>query len=152
MTDVCDKVVLVTGGARGIGRLMASKLAGLGASVVIWDIDARRLTEVADNLRASAHCKVSSYLCDVADPSQVYDVADQVKEEVGAVEILIHNAGVVSGKMFHKCSDDQIRRTIEVNTMSVFWTTRAFLPEMIQRGQGHLVTVASAAALVGTAD
>jgi len=66
------------------------------------------------------------------------------------VDILVNNAGVVSGKPLLELSDEQIERTFRVNALALFWVTRAFLPSMIGRGAGHVVTVASAAGLVGT--
>ena len=66
-------------------------------------------------------------------------------------DILINNAGLVNGKRFLDCSDAEIQRTVGVNTMALFWTARAFLPDMIKRNAGHVVTVASAGGLIGTA-
>jgi all-trans-retinol dehydrogenase (NAD+) len=62
---------------------------------------------------------------------------------------VIHSAGVVSGRPFLECSDEQLERTMAVNTLGMFWIYKAFLPEMVQRGEGHLVTIASAAGMVG---
>src|SRR5207247_8346795 len=64
--------------------------------------------------------------------------------------ILINNAGVVSGKGLLEISEEAIQRTFDVNTLALFWTTRAFLPGMIARDRGHVVTIASAAGIVGT--
>jgi all-trans-retinol dehydrogenase (NAD+) len=68
----------------------------------------------------------------------------------GPVDILVNNAGVVSGRPLLELTDEHIERTFRVNTLALFWTTRAFLPAMVARGSGHLVTVASAAGLIGS--
>jgi all-trans-retinol dehydrogenase (NAD+) len=65
------------------------------------------------------------------------------------VDILVNNAGVVSGRSFLECTDEQCRRTMDVNIMGHFWTVRAFLPDMVRRGSGHIVTMASAAGIIG---
>jgi all-trans-retinol dehydrogenase (NAD+) len=67
------------------------------------------------------------------------------------VDVLINNAGVVSGSPLLEIPDEQIERTMAVNALSLFWTTKAFLPAMIEQQRGHVVTIASAAGLVGTA-
>jgi all-trans-retinol dehydrogenase (NAD+) len=67
------------------------------------------------------------------------------------VDVLVNNAGVVGGRPLLELSDAQIETTFAVNTLALFWTTRAFLPAMIERGSGHLVTIASASALIGVA-
>jgi len=68
----------------------------------------------------------------------------------GPVDILVNNAGVVSGKPFVELTPDEIERTVRVNVLALFWVTGAFLPAMLERGSGHVVTVASAAGLIGT--
>ncbi len=74
-----------------------------------------------------------------------------MRNEVGKVDILINNAGVVSGRPFLECTDQQLRRTMEVNILAHFWTVKAFLPDMIRSNSGHIVTVASAGGIVGSA-
>ena len=71
-------------------------------------------------------------------------------EAAGPVDILVNNAGVVSGRALLELSDEQIEQTFRVNTLALFWVTRAFLPAMIERACGHIVVVASAAGLIGS--
>ena len=92
-----------------------------------------------------------AFACDVSDREQVYARADEVRAAAGDVDVLVNNAGVVSGRPLLELSDEAIERTFGVNTLALFWTTRAFLPAMKARGSGHVVTVASAAGLIGTA-
>ena len=76
-------------------------------------------------------------------------MADEIKTALGPVDILVNNAGVVSGRPFLECTDDQCRRSMDVNAMAHFWTVRAFLPDMIRQNSGHIVTIASAAGIIG---
>lgn len=151
MTQIAGSNVVITGGASGIGRQLALKTAALGARVVLWDIDEERLASVRDELQQVAGRPAHAYRCDVSDRQSVYTAAERVKSDVGAVSVLVNNAGVVSGKPLLECTDAQIERTIAVNTLAHFWTCKAFLPDMIRAGTGHVVTIASAAGVVGVA-
>jgi len=77
--------------------------------------------------------------------AQIYEAATLVKKDVGDVDILVNNAGIVSGKSFLECSDSQIDRTMKVNILAHFWTVKAFLPKMVERNSGHVVSIASSA-------
>ncbi|UCG14505.1 MAG: SDR family oxidoreductase, partial [Deltaproteobacteria bacterium] len=145
-----DRVTLITGGASGIGRLMAHKIAASGSHVVLWDIDDENLARVAKEISEAGH-RASVWRCDVSDREMVYATAKKVREDVGEVNILVNNAGVVSGEQFLGCTDQQLRRTMEVNALAHFWTVKAFLPDMIESNRGHIVTIASAGGVVGSA-
>lgn len=149
MTDVKGKVVVITGGASGIGRLLALEMADRGATVVVWDLSEDRLAPVLDELRrrTAAH----GYACDVSDRAMVADVAARVRAEVGDPDVIVNNAGIVSGARLLDIPDDKIAATFGVNALALYWVTKAFLPAMVERNRGHVVTVASAAGLVGVA-
>ena len=151
MTDVHGRIALVTGGASGIGRLLALELARRGATPVVWDVDEARLSAAVDELGRLSGGRARGYTCDVRDPDAVRAAAELVRHEVGDPMLLVNNAGVVSGARLLDLSDDAIRRTFEVNVLALFWVTRAFLPAMVEADRGHVVTVASAAGLVGVA-
>ena len=150
MTDLNGSTVLITGAASGIGRLMARRISAEGARVISWDLDEQGVDALTEELRArggTAH----GYVCDLSDRDAVRAVAEQTQHECGSVDVLINNAGVVSGKRLLDVSEEEIERTFKVNTLALFWTTRAFLPAMIERDHGHIVTIASAGGIVGTA-
>jgi all-trans-retinol dehydrogenase (NAD+) len=149
MSELSGSRVLITGGASGLGRRMALEMARKGARIVIWDLDRARMEQVADELLQVGGQKAHTYVCDISNRLAVYDAARRVKDEVGEIDILVNNAGVVSGKSFLELSDDKIEKTFGVNSLSLFWTAKAFLPGMMQRGRGHVVTIASAAGWVG---
>jgi all-trans-retinol dehydrogenase (NAD+) len=143
------RITLITGGASGIGRLLSLKISARGSHVVIWDVDEEGLSRVTGEIAAAGY-QATYYRCDVSDRSMVYAMADRVRQEVGDIDILINNAGVVGGKPFLETDDLQIKRTMEVNALAHFWTVKAFLPRMIKAGRGHIVTIASAGGVVGT--
>ena len=146
MTELAGKTVLVTGAASGIGRLMALRAARRGATLVLWDIQAEPLEMLAKEIEhdgGTAH----TYTCDVGDRTEVERVADQVHRDGLRVDVLVNNAGVVAGRWFRDLTDEDIERTFRVNVLAHYWTIRAFLPWMEERGAGHIVTIASVAGL-----
>lgn len=150
MADFSNKITLITGGACGLGRFIALKMAARGSHVVLWDIADESLTEIATEMSAAGY-QATLYHCDVSDREMVYDTADKVRNQVGRVDILMNNAGVVSGRPFLECTDEQLRRTMEVNALAHFWTVKAFLPDMVRANSGYIVTIASAGGIVGSA-
>ena len=148
MRSFRDQKVLITGSTRGLGKLIAAALASEGASVILWGRNTAALEAVAKPINERGG-QCAAYLCDVADREQIYETARRVIREHGAIDILIHCAGVVSGKSLLEISDEAIEQSFAVNALSLFWTTRAFLPAMIEQGHGHIVTIASAAGLIG---
>jgi all-trans-retinol dehydrogenase (NAD+) len=151
MTDVRDRIVLITGAGSGIGRLLAGELARRGAQLVLWDLDTDRLADVRGEIAELVGREPAGYGCDVSDRHAVAETAARVRAEVGEVDVLVNNAGIVSGRYLVDLPDEKIERTFAVNTLALYWTTKAFLPSMIERRRGHVVTIASAAALVGVA-
>jgi all-trans-retinol dehydrogenase (NAD+) len=148
MKSIENKVVLITGGASGIGRLMAFEFAERGGRVIAWDLNKDSLKA----LEAEAGAKdlfVRGMVCDIADRDAVYKQGAALTAEFGPVDILVNNAGVVSGKTMLETPDDRIVKTMEVNVLPLFWTAKAFLPSMIERNTGHVVTISSAAGLIG---
>lgn len=151
MTAIADRHVVVTGGASGIGRLMAVRLASLGGRITIWDIHPQRLESVVAELGAIPGSQARGFLCNVADRAEVYARAAETTAAGGPVDILINNAGIVTGKDFLDLPDEAIAATFDINALALFWTAKAFLPAMIERNGGHIVTIASASGLIGVA-
>jgi all-trans-retinol dehydrogenase (NAD+) len=149
VSELAGRRVLITGAASGLGLLMARKAAAAGAQLILWDLNADGLAAVVRELDARG-CTVETDVVNVASREAIETAATRVLA-TGAVDILINNAGVVTGKTLLDASPEEIERTFDVNVLALFWTTRAFLPAMLQRDRGHVVTIASAAGLVGTA-
>eukprot|EP00823_Brevimastigomonas_motovehiculus_P003939 TRINITY_DN2516_c0_g1_i1.p1 TRINITY_DN2516_c0_g1~~TRINITY_DN2516_c0_g1_i1.p1 ORF type:complete len:340 (+),score=58.81 TRINITY_DN2516_c0_g1_i1:55-1074(+) len=145
-----DQIIVVTGGSSGIGRLMCKLFAQQGARVVIWDLNAKPAEEVCNEIKKDGG-RADFFQCDVSKYEMVYSVAEQVKKSIGPVDILVNNAGVVSGRPITELTEQAIQRTYAVNVLAHYWTVKAFLPDMIKRNHGHIVSIASAAGWVGTA-
>lgn len=147
MADFKNKIVLVTGGASGIGLLMAQKALLKGArDVVIWDYSEKNLAAMQKSFRDGDLSCICSKV-DVSDPEMVKKEAEHVLRDLGHIDILINNAGIVVGKPFHEHTTADIDRTIKVNQLAPMYVTRAFLPSMMKRKSGHIVTITSAAGL-----
>lgn len=145
---VKNENVLVTGSGNGIGRRIAIEFGKLGANLILWDINEANNSETKKILD-EFNVKSYVYTVDLSKRDQIYETADRVKNEVGHVDILINNAGIVSGKKLFECPDDLMEKTMAVNSHSLFYTTKAFLPKMIENNHGHIVTVASMAGHAG---
>jgi len=141
---------LITGAGSGIGRLMALGAARRGARVVVWDLSTERAERVRDEVRAAGG-RAEAFTVDVSDPDAVRAAAAETLAVVGGIDVLVNNAGVVSGRRLLDATEEGIERTFGVNVLALFWVTRAFLPGMVERRQGRVVTIASAAGLVGVA-
>jgi hypothetical protein len=149
MTKIKGSIVLVTGGASGIGRLMGDMCLQNGAaSLVIWDINNEKLDQTTRELRA-LHFIVHPYCVDVSNLQQVMDTAAKVREEIGIVNILINNAGIITGnKTFSEVTHAEVDKTMAINTNALMHVTLEFLPEMIRKRSGHIVNISSAAGLL----
>ena len=145
MTHLREARVLVTGAASGLGRRLALGSARRKAKLVLWDLNGEGLEKVAGEVEAFGP-RAETAVVDVSSRQEVYEAARGIREPV---DVLINNAGVVSGKSLLEIEDEMIEKTFAVNTLALFWTVRAFLPGMIERKRGHLVTIASAAGLIG---
>jgi all-trans-retinol dehydrogenase (NAD+) len=145
---VKDKLVLITGAASGIGRLMALDFAGRGARVAVWDLNGEALKALEEEAR-SRGVFITAMACDVSDRTAVYRQAEALMGKLGPVDILVNNAGVVSGSTLLETPDEKIIQTINVNVLAIFWICKAFLPVMIQRNSGHIVNISSAAGIIG---
>ncbi len=142
MTDLKDKVAVVTGAGSGIGRALAYDLARRGATVAISDVDATGLAETVKQVRVIG-AKVHEARLDVTDRAAVLAYADEVAGEFGRVNIVVNNAGIAFTGDVEKMSFEQIERVMDVDFWGVVNGTKAFLPHLISSGDGHLVNISS---------
>lgn len=143
------ETVLITGGGSGIGKLLTKELVKkYHCRVVIWDIDMESALKTSQEINSKY---VIPYHVDVSNRDEVFKTAEKVKKEVGNITILINNAGVVPEYPFlHPFSSDMNQiNTIHVNLLGHMWTVNAFLPSMMRKRKGHLVTIGSAAGMIG---
>jgi all-trans-retinol dehydrogenase (NAD+) len=148
MTRLAGSTMLVTGAARGLGRQLAVQAAGRGARIAAWDLDGPGLDALASELGERL---AAASVVDVTDRDSIAAAVAAVPGGDDGVDIVVNNAGVVSGARLVDLRPDQIERTFAVNVLALYWVTRAFLPAMLRRNRGHVVTMASAAGLVGVA-
>mgnify|MGYP000867284748 CR=1 FL=1 len=151
MENVKGKVVMITGAAMGLGRLFAEKAVAEGAeAVVLWDINEQALVETADALQAAGG-RVYGYIVDVSSADEIEATAAIVREEIGEIDILFNNAGIVRGNSYFWELDDvsQIQLTMAINSIAPMLVAREFLPGMIAKtGECRIVNIASSAGLV----
>lgn len=148
MTKIKDKNILITGGANGIGKMLGEKCLREGAAhLVIWDINQENITKTVEELKKKGFDNVSPYIVDVSVTEDIETQAAKVLEDVGTVDILFNNAGVVVGKEFYEHTARDIDKTMQINVTGVMHVTRLFLPGMIEKSAGHIINIASAAGL-----
>jgi short-subunit dehydrogenase len=148
MSKLDGKRVLITGGAQGIGLEMAIKFAGRGAEVVIADINEQKLTEAKAKIEALG-VAAWGFPVDVTNPASIASLRAQVAAEVGPIDVLVNNAGVVFGGPFTETPLDHHFKTYEVNVLGVVAMTHSFLPDLVERPEAHLVNISSASGFVG---
>lgn len=141
--------VLITGGASGIGRRMALEASRRGAGVVLWDLSEPGAEAVRAEIEAAGGL-AWAFGVDVTDRHAVDEVAERTLA-LGPIDVIVNNAGVVTGTTLLEADPAAIERTFAVNTLALSWVTRAFLPAMVARRHGTVVTIASAAGLIGVA-
>lgn len=144
-----DQVIVVSGAAAGLGRLLASKLSNAGAILILLDVNEEGLTSVKEQLSGRP---VHIYPCDVSDPAMISTVIAQATADVGRpIDVVVNNAGIVKGKPFLDLTPADVERTFKINSMSHFWMNQAVLPQMIAQKKGLIVTMSSVMSLVGSA-
>jgi 3-dehydrosphinganine reductase len=144
VTRIGGAHAIVTGGSSGIGLEVAAQLVGRGARVSLVARDAARLTEVAAKVGATA-----TATADVTDPDAVQRAFAGLTSSVGPCDILVTCAGAATPGRFLELGDDAFREQMDLDYFGTLWCVRQVVPSMVERGLGHLVLVASTAALVG---
>lgn len=143
-----NSTAIVTGASRGIGRMIAHRLAGAGAEVALWARDGTKLREVAGEITA-ARGKARGIVVDVSDSEAVNRAADLVRATMPPVRTIVNNAGVVLRKSTEAVTDDEWRRVMAVNLDGTFFVTRAFINDL-ERNQGRVINISSISGQQGT--
>jgi NAD(P)-dependent dehydrogenase (short-subunit alcohol dehydrogenase family) len=140
--ELAGKHVVVTGAASGIGRACAARFVAEGAQVVVSDRDADRLTAVAADIGATA---ISA---DVSHEQAIRELIEGAQRGGGPIDLFFSNAGVPGPGGGPEAPDDELQLTWEINVMAHVWAARALLPDWVARGEGYLLSTASAAGLL----
>jgi NAD(P)-dependent dehydrogenase (short-subunit alcohol dehydrogenase family) len=139
-TAIRDKVIVITGGARGIGFATATALHNLGAKVAIGDVDEAKLKESGTALGLAVYGKL-----DVTDPESFSSFLDDVERQLGPLDVLINNAGIMpAGKVIDE-PDTVTRRILDINIYGVILGSKLAAQRMVPRGSGHIINIASLA-------
>jgi 2-hydroxycyclohexanecarboxyl-CoA dehydrogenase len=145
-----DRVALVTGAGRGIGAAVADRLAADGFGVAVCDLDAGAATRVAADLTERHGVAALGVAADIADGAAVRAAVARVAAELGPVEVLVNNAAIDVVGRFLDSREEDWDRIIAVNLRGTITVTRAVLDQMVERGRGRVVHVASDAGRVGS--
>jgi len=145
MSDLVGKNAVVTGAARGLGYAIALRLAADGAQVAVADIDSEKAEEAAGEFVEQGYL-AQAFTVDVSDKNSVLEMACQVKEAFGSVEILINNAGIVGpSKPLVEIEESEWDRTLNVNLKGAFLCSQTVIPGMVDHGWGRIVNISSVA-------
>ena len=148
MKDISGRVVLITGGGAGIGRLMALEFAKLGGKVLVVDKDGRAADETAALARGLG-AESRGFEIDVTDRPAILALREVIRRDFGRVAVLINNAGIVFGGALTKTPWERHKLTYDVNVLGVVAFAHAFLEDMAAERSAHLVNIASASGFIG---
>lgn len=148
MGRLTGKIIVLTGGAQGIGKTAARRLAEEGATVSIWDMDKTKADATAAELRARGFT-IDVQQVNVADSASVSAAVSAVLNAYGRVDVLINNAGITRDATLLKMTDEQWTQVIDVNLKGVFNCTRAVTASMIEHKSGTIINTSSVVGLYG---
>ncbi len=145
-----EKVALITGGARGIGRSIALLFAREGADIVIWDVNAQEAENTCQEIQALGRNTLSESV-DVTDYKRVEEATNKILDKFRKVDILVNNAGITKDGLLLRMSDSDWDAVLNVNLKGTFNCTKAVSRAMIKQRQGKIVNIASIIGIIGNA-
>ncbi|MGM9636634.1 MAG: 3-oxoacyl-[acyl-carrier-protein] reductase [Eubacteriales bacterium] len=144
-----NRVALVTGAARGIGKAIAAKLASEGANIVIFDVfPEESVTETISDLQALG-AKVAYFRTDITDGAVVETNVKAAIEEMGKIDILVNNAGITKDKLLIQMSEDEFSAVLNVNLKGTFIMIKSLIRHMMKNKYGKIVNISSVVGLMG---
>lgn len=146
--DLRDKTVLITGGSRGLGLVMAREFVREGARVVVCARDVAELARARADLRARG-ARALTIPCDVTDREQVNEMVRNVRQRFGPIDVLVNNAGVIEVGPMEEMTLEDYEEAMKTHFWAPLYTTLAVLPAMRQRRDGRIVNIASIGGKVG---
>ncbi|TFG35750.1 MAG: 3-oxoacyl-[acyl-carrier-protein] reductase [Parcubacteria group bacterium] len=144
-----DKIVLITGSSQGIGKAIALKLSSLGAKIALNDIESQEenLKKPKEEIESNGG-QAKYFFADVSKFEQTEKMIQEVQKELGGLDVLVNNAGIVQDRTLAKMTSEEWQRVIDINLTGVFNSTKSALPLIIQ-SQGKIVNVSSIVGLKG---
>lgn len=149
--DLKNKVAIITGSRRGIGKAIALAFAKAGANVVVSDINLDDCNKVVEEIKAIGK-KGLAVKADVSNPEDVSQMINLTTEKFGKVNILVNNAGIYMQKSLTDVTEQDFDRILDINLKGVFLCSKAAVPEMIKQGKGKIINITSIAGQVGFAN
>ena len=143
------RTAVVTGAGRGIGKAICEAFVREGAAVVLAARTTSEIEQLAADLTAHGG-RATAIACDVTDDAQVQTLAEQAKEDFGSINVLVNNAGTTKIARFPDYEVADFQHVMDVNFMGVVRMTQAFLPDMVQAGEGRIINIASTAGKYGS--
>ncbi|MFI7530252.1 SDR family NAD(P)-dependent oxidoreductase [Nocardia salmonicida] len=143
MNRYTDQVVLVTGGAQGLGAAMSERFAAEGAHVAIADVNIDAAAQLAARLQSETGRTCTGYAVDVTSSGAVTACADEVAARHGRIDVLVNNAGIIRDNRIEDIGDDDWHAVLDVSLSGSFYCARAVLPHMRSRGYGRIVSFSS---------
>jgi len=145
-TDLNNKIILITGASSGIGEACAKQFAKAGTSLILCARRIANLDKLATQLNQQYQTKVLTLCLDVRNKQQVFSAIEKLPAEWQPIDIVINNAGLALGlEKFPNCDPDDWDVMIDTNIKGLLYITRAVLPKMIERNQGHIINIGSIA-------
>jgi len=149
--DLKNKVVIVTGSRRGIGKAIALTLAKAGANIVVSDINLDDCNKVVEEIKTIGG-NALAVKADISNPEEVKDVVKSTVKRFGKVDILVNNAGIYMQKSLTDVTEQDFDKILDINLKGVFLCSKAVVPEMIKQGKGKIINITSIAGQVGFAN
>ena len=139
-----NKVVLITGGARGIGSAIALELAKHGYDIVINYLTSKQpAKELKEKIESQYHVRCLTICADVSDVDQVNIMVSEIEEKMGGVDVLINNAAVDLSNLFHLKNAEEFKRTLDVNVVGAFNCSKRVYKHMLDQEYGRIINISS---------
>jgi len=145
------KTVIITGGARGIGRGIAEVFAKQGANIAFTYINQDEQAKALEDKLSANGCKVKGYKSDASNFDAAHLLADNVLDDFGSIDVLVNNAGITKDGLLMRMSEEDFDKVMDVNMKSVFNMTKAVLRPMLKQRKGSIINMSSVVGVKGNA-